>query len=80
VRDPRLDPRPGDVVGTQGEYGKKAKCVGVITTETERYRQVDVLVQIALMSQEFKGKEHSRTLAQWQRLVEKAEVIYAAGA
>jgi thiamine monophosphate kinase len=77
-RDPKKDPRPGDVVGTTGEYGKKAKCVGLITTETETSKEVKVLLMIALRTQDFKGEPHTRSLAQWQKLVENAEVLHVA--
>ena len=77
-RDPRKDPRPGDVVGTFGEYGKKAKCVGLITTETETSKEVKVLLNIALQTREFTGEPHRRSLADWQKLVATSEVLHVA--
>ena len=77
-RDPRIDPRPGDVVGTHGEFGKKAKCVGLITTETETSKDVKVSLNIALQTQEFTGEPHTRSLAEWRKLVATSEVLHVA--
>lgn len=77
-RDPRKDPQPGDIVGTTGEFGKKAKCFGLITTETEDEKEVSVLVKIAFTKCDFTGDAHKRTLEQWIRLVKGAEVLHVA--
>ena len=77
-RDPRVDPRPGDVVGTFGPHGKKAKCCGLTTTETETTKDVKVSLNIAFTAEDFDGKPHTRSLAEWRKLVATSEVIHAA--
>lgn len=77
-RDPRIDPRPGDVVGTTGPRGKKAKCFGLITTETETIKEVKVLLGISFTENNFYGNPHTRSLAEWRKLVATSEVLHAA--
>jgi hypothetical protein len=77
-RDPRIDPKPGDVVGTTGPHGKKAKCFGLTTTETETTKEVKVLLSIAFTAKDFYGKPHTRSLAEWRKLVATSEVIHVA--
>ncbi len=78
TRDPRIDPRPGDVVGTTGSHGKKAKCFGLVTIETETTKEVKVLIGIAFTEKDFDGHRHWRSLADWRKLVATSEVIHAA--
>ena len=79
MRDPRIDPRPGDVAGTTGPHGKKAKCFGLITTETETSKEVKVLVGITFTENEFGDSPHTRSLAEWRKLVATSEVLHVAG-
>ena len=78
-RDPRKDPRPGDVVGTHGPGGKKAKCTGILNREDGTS---DVFVRIAWTKDEFNEDvpEGHRTLESWRNLTKNAEVLHVAGA
>lgn len=78
MRDPRHNPRPGDVVGTTGPHGKKAKCFGLVTTETETTKEVKVSLGISFTENDFYGNPHTRSLAEWRKLVATSEVLHAA--
>lgn len=78
MRDPRIDPRPGDVVGTTGPRGKKAKCFGLTTVESETSKQVKVLLNIAFTDGPFTGDCHTRSLHEWRILVATSEVLHVA--
>ncbi len=78
MRDPRIDPRPGDVVGARGLGGKKAKCFGLTTVETESKKEVDVLLDIGFIDGPFTGRPHTRSLNEWRKLVAGAEVLHVA--
>lgn len=71
MRDPRKDPRPGDVVGKK----IRMKCVSILLSENGINQ---VSYSLAWPNREFGEHAVTNSLENWRRMAHEAEVLHVA--